>query len=308
MVESIGQALKGLDINKIRERAEMYRKSGSPFSSEPPGYECEKCKDTETIHSIEWVEDPDYLNSKGEPMRYEKAVLKLCECYYERMFEKYNASAGMKEGEQQHTFKNADIDEDNKPHYEIAIDFVKNIDKHRQWGTWLYIFGDEARANALNAKKGTKYSAYGTGKTYLMQCIGNALTLRKIPALYVREEKLFQDIKDTYDRNSDESEAEVLNRYYNVPILLIDDLFTAQYKDWAEGKLFSILDNRLHNKKITIITSNFALDRISQRLPMNGGKIASRILGESQLIEMIGPDRRMTKARRNYERRKEGNE
>lgn len=254
---------------------------------------------------MEWVEDPGYLNSKGEPMLYEKAVIKLCECYYDKLFEKYNASAGMKEEERGHIFKNAVIDEDNKPHFDIAVDFVKNIERHRQWGTWLYIFGDESRAAAINEKKGTKHEAYGTGKTFLMQCIGNALTHRRIPALYVKEERLFQDIKDTYERNSEESESQVLNRYYNVPILLIDDLFTASYKDWAEGKLFSILDNRLNNKKITIITSNYATNRISDRLPVNGGKIASRIIGEAQQIEMIGPDRRKHKAKKNYDRRRE---
>jgi DNA replication protein DnaC len=289
---------EGIDFNlaleQIRKKAAMYQQSGKASSS---GYKCEKCKDTETIHTMEWVTEEGYLNSKGDPMLFEKAVLKLCDCYYARMFDKYNASAGMKEDERGHTFKNATIDDHNRKFFEIAIDFVKNIEAHRQWGTWLYIFGDETRL------KEKEQRAYGTGKTYLMQCIGNALTYRKIPALYIKEEKLFQDIKDTYNQDSDDTESEVLNRYYNVPILMIDDMFTASYKDWAEGKLFSILDNRLNNKKITIITSNYALDRISSRLPLNGGKIASRILGESQLLEMIGPDRRMARARENNDRR-----
>lgn len=214
------------------------------------------------------------------------------------MFEKYNASAGMKQEERGRTFETAEIDEDNRPHYEIAKDFVQHIEQHREVGTWLYIHGDEERAAKMSV------SAFGTGKTYLMHCIGNALTQQKIPSLYVTEYQLFQDIKNTYDKDSDHSESDVLNRYYNVPILLIDDLFSTQYKEWAEEKLFGILDSRIGNKKITVITSNFAPNRIKHRLPLNGAKIASRIVGQAQLIEMIGKDRRREQARKRYESRK----
>lgn len=125
-----------------------------------------------------------------------------------------------------------------------------------------------------------------------MDCIANALAERRIPGLYVTEETLFGDIKSTYSRNSEESENEVLSRYYNVPVLMIDDLFTASYTEWSEGKLYSILNERMQNGMITIITSNYSTDRIHERLPLNGRKIASRIVGQAQRIEMIGPDRR----------------
>ncbi|WP_244281071.1 DnaA ATPase domain-containing protein [Paenibacillus jilunlii] len=122
--------------------------------------------------------------------------------------------------------------------------------------------------------------------------MANAFSYRKIPAIYVTEERLFSDIKATYNRASEDSEDEVLQRYYSVPILMIDDIFTAQYKEWAEGKLFSIIDERQKNNKVTIMTSNYSLGRIRERLPMNGGKIGSRIDGKAIQIEMLGPDRR----------------
>jgi DNA replication protein DnaC len=103
---------------------------------------------------------------------------------------------------------------------------------------------------------------------------------------------LYGEIKATYSRDSEESEIDVLQRYYNVPILMIDDIFTAQYKDWAEGMLYNIIDERMKNNKVTIMTSNYALGRIRERLPLNGGKIGSRINGKAELIEMLGPDRR----------------
>lgn len=261
-------------------------------------YECNKCKDTGTIHDLRWVEDETYTYN-GKPMPRQVASIELCECHYQKLFEKYNASSGMSKEQLEHTFKNATIDDENRPHFEIVIDFIKNIQDHMKNGDWLYIFGDEQRSEKLNL------SAYGTGKTYLLDCIANALTTRKISALYVKEEKLFADIKSTYEKNSEESEYEMLQRYYKVPILLIDDLFTAPYKDWAEGKLFSILDKRSEEKKVTIITSNYALNRIKDRLTINGPKIASRIMGHANLLEMIGKDRRLKVAKSRKDKRRE---
>lgn len=224
---------------------------------------------------------------------FDQTALKLCSCYYERQFIKYNASAQLTESELKHTFSNAIIDLDNQDQFQEAISFVRNISDHLDSGSWLYIFGDEFRADLKSKEMSKSIEAFGTGKTYLMQCIANALCYRKIPALYITEEKLFGDIKSTYNKNSDESETEVLQRYYRVPVLMIDDLFTQSYTEWTEGKLFSILDERLRDKKITIITSNYAIGRIKERLKFgNGGKLASRIKGQATLIEMIGPDRR----------------
>lgn len=249
---------------------------------------CEKCEYTGTINKIRWVES-GALDKFGKPMKVQVANVEPCTCLREKQFQKFNAASVLTDKEKNHTFKNAKIDQYNKEAFDIAVQYIKDIDDHLKNGDWLYIFGDDQRVSDDNL------SAYGTGKTYLMQCIANALAHRKIPAIYVTEEELFGDIKSTYSRDSEESETEVLNKYYFVPVLMIDDIFTAQYKDWAEGKLFSIMDERDKNNKITIMTGNYAPYRIHHRLPINGKKIASRIKGKcgaDGLIEMIGPDRR----------------
>lgn len=264
---------------------------------------CPKCNYTGTITEIRRVTRPGYVDKNGELIPFDTTAVELCECRRDRMFMKYNVADQLTESEQQHTFQNAIIDPDNQKQYEIASHFVRDIFKHMENGTWMYIFGDEKLAAAATKEAAAEnndkeYEAYGTGKTYLMQCIANALSRRRIPVLYVTEEKLFGDIKATFERNSDESEASVLDRYYRVPVLMIDDVFTASYTEWSEGKLFSILDERMRDKKVTIMTGNYALGRVKERLPINGAKLASRIKGqckfgeESNLIEMIGPDRR----------------
>lgn len=298
-MESIGSGLQDL-----LKRIEKQRNAMKSFSTEQENQKtesqttslkissegCEKCNHTGTINTFKWVENESY------PIPVQVATVELCSCYYERQFRKFDATESFSTEEKQFTFMNAVLDEHNRGHYQVAVDFVKNIKQHMKDGTWLYIFGDEVRAGE-EAEKGRDISAYGTGKTYLMQCIANALSHRRIPGLYVTETRLFADIKSTYSRDSEETEYEVLSRYYNVPILMIDDIFTEQYKDWAEAKLFSILDERQKSKKVTIMTSNYVPGRIHKRLPINGRKIASRITGQAIMIEMIGPDRREQKAR-----------
>lgn len=285
-MESMGAALK-----EMQKRIDRMKTLSTTSTTDRPAPKCAKCNDTGAIHSVRWVEDETYTY-KEKPMKIEVGTVEVCSCHYNQQFEKYNASLMLSAKEREHTFKNAVIDDENEKLFKMAIDFIKDIDRHLELGTWLYIFGDETRA------KPQKVSAFGTGKTYMMQCIANALSHRKIPAIFINEEDLFGDIKATYDRGSEESEMDVLRRYYSVPVLMIDDLFSMSYKDWAEGKLFSILDARQKDNKITIITSNYAVGRIASRLPINGGKIASRITGQALMIELIGTDRRLTNARK----------
>lgn len=302
-MESMGEVLTDIQkrIEKLRTEAQnsssehqeakpedsaQKKSENSPAASNEG---CEKCNYTGTINTFKWV------HPEGYPIPYQVATVELCSCHYERQFHKYNAAETFSAKEKEYTFKNATIDDNNTEQYTIAIDFIKNIREHLEEGTWLYIFGDQFRAAEVSKEKGQALEAFGTGKTYLMQCMANAFAVRKIPAIYVTEETLFGDIKATYNRDSDESESDILNRYYNVPILMIDDIFTASYTEWAEGKLFSIIDERQKKSKVTIMTSNYAIGRIPQRLPLNGGKIASRINGQAKMIEMIGPDRRTSK-------------
>lgn len=281
-MHDLGSVLGGIQkrIDKLRNETKT-----SQESSDRTSQNCPKCNDTGVISTNETFENDSYTY-KDKPMKYFAASVKTCECHYAKMNEKYCANVTFSKSVKEHTFMNAIKDAYNSDALEAAASFIRNVEAHQQEGTWIYIYADPT----LSA--GRNMSAYGTGKTYLMQCIANALAYRNIPAIYVAEEQLFGEIKSTYQRKSEESEMDVLRRYYTIPILMIDDLFSANYTEWSEAKLFSILDSRCNDNKITIITSNYATGRIEKKLPDNGGKIASRIIGKSVMIEMIGKDRR----------------
>lgn len=233
------------------------------------------------------------LDSNGRPIYVQKIRVDpatgyppLCECHKKKVFEKYTATAGMKENEKERRFATAERDEENRQSFSQAEKFVEHIDHHKKKGSWLYIYGDPQRAR----DKGM--SAFGTGKSFLTHCIGNELTVRGERAIYVTEDKLFEQIKETYQKGSEESESDVLYRYQRIPILLIDDLFKSKTTEWAEDKIFHLLNNRMEPGLVTIINSNYAPNRLEGPMPKNGGAITSRILGQAILIEMIGRDRR----------------
>ncbi len=62
------------------------------------------------------------------------------------------------------------------------------------------------------------------------------------------------------------SEKELLNKYVNVDVLLIDDFLTTKITDWVYDTLYYIINERYENLKTTIITSNFSLDEIEKIL------------------------------------------
>jgi DNA replication protein DnaC len=292
------KAAASLTLQEIEARAKSYQfQTTCSTSSTPAASKCPYglCDGGGTINTFRWVEDPGY-HYNGEPVKHQVATVIPCKCHTETVFEKYNASAGMKPDERLETFDAAEFDDDNRAALTQCRRFVESIDAHLQKGSWLYIYGDEDRAK--KAGKG----AYGTGKSYVTHCIGNHLTSIRQKAIYITEDKLFEEIKDTYNRSSNETESQVLWKYEHVPILLIDDLFKSKTTDWTEDKLFHLLDKRKGPGKVTIINSNYAPNRIELILPKNGPAIASRIIGEAVLIEMIGRDRRRDKALR---RRKE---
>lgn len=282
-------------IEEMKRRGKIYQSATTNLTksndAKPP--ECSLCNDLGTTLSERWITDDSYTYN-GRQIPHLVATITTCECHKQKIFDKYNASAGMKPSERERTFETSIIDMENKESFQKARQFVDKIEFHLKTGTWFYIYGDEERAKKENK------SAWGTGKTHLTHCIGNFLTQRKQKAIYTTEDKLYQDIKSTYSRDSDETESEVMYRYENVPILLIDDMFKSKVTDWVEDKAFHLLNNRCTPGKVTIINSNYAPNRIEKTLEKNGKAIASRILGQAILMEMIGKDRRRQKARERY--------
>jgi DNA replication protein DnaC len=124
----------------------------------------------------------------------------------------------------------------------------------------------------------------GSGKTFLACCIANALIKENQAVLFSVVPDLLDQIRFTYDssRQVEYSEQDLVETARQVPLLVLDDLGAHNYTEWAQNKLYSILNYRLNNYLPTVITTNISLAELEQYL---GARSTSRI------IQMCNPYR-----------------
>lgn len=134
---------------------------------------------------------------------------------------------------------------------------------------------------------------YGVGKSHLAVAATKELMQQGKTALFLSVPKLLTKIKQTYNQQSQFSEADILDLIESVDLFVLDDLgteYTNQRNatdNWTHTKLFEILDSR--SGKATIYTTNLRSNALEQK--MNERNL-SRILDRTQIIPMSGPDHR----------------
>lgn len=107
----------------------------------------------------------------------------------------------------------------------------------------------------------------GTGKTLLASCICNELMMKKaIKTRFVNESQLV-DLKLGGDKNSnDEYKRNPMKLIYECKFLVIDDLGQKNTgREILEDILYNLLDYRKNNSRMTMITSNFAIQELTYK-------------------------------------------
>lgn len=138
---------------------------------------------------------------------------------------------------------------------------------------------------------------YGTGKSHLAVSVAKTLINEKSRnCLFISTPKLLTKLRSTYNRNSKESEGEIIDHLSRVSLLVLDDIGSEQAKptnehneqNWATSKIFEIMDNRIG--KHTIFTTNFTVEELQERV---GGRNFSRMMENTHVIKMYGDDYRL---------------
>lgn len=110
----------------------------------------------------------------------------------------------------------------------------------------------------------------GTGKTHITSAIANELLGREIRVICMTERKMLAAIRHTFSDNSGMTEKDVIERYINVPLLIIDDIGKEKATDWSLATLYSIIDGRYEKAMPLVITSNYTPDELIKRLTPHG--------------------------------------
>lgn len=102
----------------------------------------------------------------------------------------------------------------------------------------------------------------GSGKTRMAVSIANELMYEKeCQVKFCTSLQILNEIKATWDKQSDKSESKLLDFLSTSEILIIDDFGTEQSdKPWINERFYQIINNRYIDKKVTIFTSNERLD------------------------------------------------
>lgn len=194
---------------------------------------------------------------------------KYCSCLIEVMNELLKQESGFNQLED---FEKAKFDIFDEP-----ILMQKIYEKMKKWclsdfnKSLIFISGDT-----------------GTGKTHLIKCMANELIKNNHLVCLTTSFAMNQDFMKSFSSKDIEKKQNLLSKYLNSEILVIDDLGTEiRLPNITNSYLYQILNERKMKKLPTLITTNLQLkdlqdyydERISSRIIDKNTSICLQILG-----------------------------
>ena len=136
----------------------------------------------------------------------------------------------------------------------------------------------------------------GVGKTYSGCAILNRFVDTYLVG-FVTADELLREIRSTFNSYSNMTEHDVVMKYVNKLLLMLDDLGKEKPSEFALGVLFSIINARYNKGKPTIVTTQYHAEDLIVHLAEFGYRetaeaIVSR-LQESVIVQLEGEDRRI---------------
>ena len=98
-------------------------------------------------------------------------------------------------------------------------------------------------------------------------------------------------LNGTYQKDSEfyGQESLIELEIANVDVLVIDDFGVQKETEWANSKLYDLIDHRYESDKLTLLTSNLELSELRE---MGEGRIYSRLLEMTRELKLECPDYR----------------
>jgi DNA replication protein DnaC len=253
----------------------------SPRNSSPePEKECPNCG--EPIHAV-FMDNPSYLKITGKTPHWTELPCEACkrERFLREMEERSRDAS-------QHRFNTLLInsmlrerfigktfdnfipfgrDKEKQKHVLfIAKDFAGNFHRHRQTGTWLLFMGN-----------------VGTGKSHLCAAIINQVIRAGYTALFTKTPRLLREVKDTFHRDSEITQSEIIARMGDIDLLVIDEVGIQFGTDTERMILYEILDLRYEAMLPVILTTNITDLKSLEKLM--GERIIDRLFeGVSKIV------------------------
>jgi len=155
----------------------------------------------------------------------------------------------------------------------------------------------------------------GVGKTHLAVGMLQALIAeRGARGLFYDYRELLKQVQNSYNRNVDATELEVLRPVFEAEVLVLDELGASKPTDWVWDTVAHILNARYNDRRTTIITTNYAnlpplgasesTAKAAMREETLGDRIGERMRSRLQemcvVVEMQGEDFRQKVKRASF--------
>ena len=210
-------------------------------------YECNICKD------IEWIQTDDGY--------------KPCKCREIKRYKRILENSGISEGFRSKTLEN--FETKNRPKVikrakEEASGYINNFESENS----IAFIG-----------------AIGCGKTHLAASISNVLMSTGVAVLYVNYRDMVNKLKQTV--TDEENYGREMDKYKNVSVLFIDDLFKGM-NDADVKYIYEVINFRYFNSKRMIITSEKNVDEWLAIDAAVGSRLYEMCKGK--IVEFTGKD------------------
>lgn len=129
----------------------------------------------------------------------------------------------------------------------------------------------------------------GVGKTYLTNCIAKELIENTSSVIYLSAINFFDILSHAEFSRDNEDANNQSAQIYGCDLLIIDDLGTELSNSFTNSALFNVINERLLNKKSTIISTNLVFPELMERY---SERLTSRLAKEYTFMKIYGEDLR----------------
>lgn len=149
-----------------------------------------------------------------------------------------------------------DKDNGKNPVMKVAKDYVSKWSEFASKNAGLVLWGD-----------------VGTGKTFFVACIANALVEQHVSVKMTNFSTILNDLFTESDKNK------YLNRLNDHSLFIIDDLGIERGTEYALEQVYNVIDTHYKSGKPLIITTNLTLDELKVPTDILHKRIYDRVLG-----------------------------